>query len=226
MGLGITGIVESAVDLFFPGLISWQNTRTTRKYTAKGISFSILKNTYTLTDDKTGYVFPAGTIRVNVKKQETHKFSNTITSQTMEDGSEIADHVINNPIELTLQFEETNTASLSGIYDTITSLTKGEEPIGIFEKLKLLWEYKIPLTITTEHYRYTDMQIENMPISHVSPYKGALQVVVDLKKMQYSKIKKFTYKSSNEATNKSASETTAGGMQKTIPFDAKSFFLR
>lgn len=160
----------------------------------------------------------SGRLQVDVKISESHKFSNEVTTQTMEDGTVIDEHIINNPMEIGLQFEETNNPIIAGgILGSSRASTPWIKPgpAGTFNALKTLAENKVPLTITTQHAIYENMVIKNMPILHRAPYKNAIQVSCDLIQLNFSSEETFAYKASDENTQKSASQNVNGGQQPT-----------
>lgn len=153
-----------------------------------------------------------GRIFADVKIGETHRFASTVTDQTLEDGSSIHEHVIPQQPQVTLQIEETN--------NTIGSRFSGGYfgPQQTFDKLVQLWENSVPLTITTQHKQYTDMVIANMPILHRAPYRNALQISIDLRKLEFAKIETVTYKAKENPIQKAASSNNNAGLQKVSEF--------
>ena len=185
MGFGISNIINKYIR---PALISWESH--------DGVE--------------------AGSINVDVKVSEAHKFSNDVTVQTMEDGSVTDEHVINNPMEVSIQFEETNNTVLAG--GILGSAAFGVPwmkfgPGNTFNILKTLAEYKVTLTITTQHAIYKDMVIKNMPVLHRAPYRNALQVSCDLVQLNFSKESTFSYKATSEGLQKAVSSNISGGFQ-------------
>ena len=165
----------------------------------------------------------AGSINVDVRVSETHKLSNDVTQQTMENGSVISEHVINNPVELSLQFTETNNTSI--VNGALASLSNFNflsntklGPMSTFEKLTKLAEKKVPLTITTQHKIYNNMVIKNMPIMHRAPYRNSLQVACDLKQLNFSKPSFFTYVANELGISKAITPNENGGFQLTSTF--------
>jgi len=158
----------------------------------------------------------SGSLNVDVKISEAHRFNNNVTKQTMEDGSIIDEHVINSPMEVTLQFEETNNTALAG--GILGSVSYGPSwmkfgPKNTFNMLKELSEKKVPLTITTQHAIYENMILQNMPILHRAPYRNAIQVSCDLIQLNFSQMQTFAYKAKSLGTQKSAMTNTDGGFQ-------------
>lgn len=201
-----TTLIDYAVNKvqgMFVGLISW-NMDDINKGSAKDSFADQLVNK--ITGGNTGRIF------ADVKISEVHRYMSNVTDQTLEDGSAVNEHVIPQQPQVTLQIEETNNtlgARLSGGFFG---------PQQTFDKLVELWENSVPLTITTQHKQYTDMVISNMPILHRAPYRNALQISVDLKKLRFAKMETVSYKGKTEGLTKAASSATSGGMQKATEF--------
>jgi len=208
MGFGVANILNKYAR---PALISWDDW----EYVEENGFYGLVEK---------------GSINVDVRISETHKYQNNVVTQTMEDGSVIDEHVINKPVELSLQFEETNnTALANGLLGSVSIQnqigqfspwlkSKLGGPVSTFEKLTQLAVRKVPLTITTQHAIYTDMVIKNMPIIHSAPYRGRLQVAFDVVQLNFSKTKTFTYSAKEKGTQKAASENVNSGQQVTLPF--------
>jgi len=196
-----TTLIDYAVNKaqgMFVGLISW-NMDDIKSGGAKDSFTDKLLNK--ITGGSTGRIF------ADVKISEAHRFMSNVTEQTMEDGSVVSEHVIPQPEQVTLQIEETN--------NTIGSRFSGGffGPQQTFEKLVELWENAVPLTVTTQHKQYTDMVIANMPMLHRAPYRNALQISVDLRKLRFTKMEVVSYKGKTEGLTKAASKNVSGGMQ-------------
>ena len=150
-------------------------------------------------DGNTGRIF------ADVKISESHKFMSNVTDQTLEDGSSIHEHVIPQQPQVTLQLMETNSAFGSRSSGDFSGSQQ------LFDKLYNLWETAETLTITTQHKQYRDMVITNMPILHTAPYKNSLQISIDLKRLEFTKLETIKYESDDVGTEKAASENINGG---------------
>lgn len=151
-------------------------------------------------------------ITPDVRKSEVHKYRSSVTEVALEDGSIAAQHIIQKPIEMTLQFEETNSGKM--IANVLSALGFIDQ-VSTFDKLTDLWRRKIPVTIITEQAQYDNMVIENMPIVHQQPYKGALKVMADFKQLSFYTLAGFQYKSNSKSVQKSVSARVEGGTQTT-----------
>ena len=156
-------------------------------------------------------------ITPDVRKSEVHKFRSSVTEVALEDGSIAAQHIIQKPIEMTLQFEETNAGMFGKTLSQIGRITGIDSLVQttVYDKLTDIWRRKIPVTIITEQAQYDNMAIENMPIVHQQPYKGALKVMADFKQLSYYTLAGFQYKSNSKSVQKSVSARVEGGTQTT-----------
>lgn len=201
-----TTLIDYAVNKvqgMFVGLISWNMDDINKGSTKDSFADQLVNK---ITGGNTGRIF------ADVKISEVHRYMSNVTEQTLEDGSAVNEHVIPQQPQVTLQIEETNNtlgARLSGGFFG---------PQQTFDKLVELWENSVPLTITTQHKQYTDMVISNMPILHRAPYRNALQISVDLKKLRFAKLETVSYKGKTEGLTKAASSAISGGMQKATEF--------
>lgn len=140
----------------------------------------------------------------DVKKSETHNLQSTITQQAMEDGSIISEHVIQQPITVSLQFEETNNTLKGWMIENKTT----------FDKLFDIWKNKTVCQIMTEHKMYENMVVNNMPIQHRAPYKGSLSITCEFTQLNFAKPSTVVYVGKDEGLTKSSLPTVSGGSQK------------
>lgn len=155
-------------------------------------------------------------VNPDVKKAEAHKYQSDITEYALEDGSILVQHIIQKPIEVSLQFEETNSGKMiSGIVGFAAETFLGKDKTTLFEKLVQIWQRKIPVEIITEHQIYKNMVVKNMPIIHKSPYKKALQIIVDFIQLTSAQTQLNGYKASTTDVAKAASPKIDGGQQLT-----------
>lgn len=148
------------------------------------------------------------TITPDVKKSETHNYKSNVTQQAVEDGSIIAEHIIQQPISITLSFEETNNTVgarfAMGLYG----------PQKTFDNLVEIWEKKCVCEIITEHKIYENMVIQNIPIQHRAPYRNSIIVTCDFTQLNFTKSQRAVYVGKDAGLTKSASQTKSGGSKK------------
>lgn len=193
-------LIDYATNKFnatFSGIISWDAELLTGQKTLSNYVDDMINS---IGGSNIGRIF------ADVKVTETHKMQSTITDQTLEDGSSVHEHVIPQPEQITIQIEETNNTAgsrfVGGFYG----------PQQTFDKLTELWKKAIPLTITTQHKQYKNMAIVNMPILHRAPYRNALQITIDLKKLEFTNLQTYSYKAKG-VIGKAASVMKDGGRQ-------------
>lgn len=197
-----TTLIDYAVNKFngtFSGLISWNaDLLTGDNMTASDYIDSVLN---WIGGGNIGRIF------ADVKVSESHRFQSNVTDQTLEDGSSIHEHVIPMPEQVTIQIEETN--------NTVGSRFSGGffGPQQTFDKLVELWRKCVPLTITTQHKQYKNMAIVNMPILHRAPYRNALQITIDLKKLEFTSLQTFSFKGATSGLTKAANQGISAGRQ-------------
>ena len=154
-----------------------------------------------------------GEIMADVKMSEDHTRKNEVTQNTLESGAVIADHVIIHPRVLSINFGVTNTGW--------TSLLESRSQ-EIFDKLDNISRTQELITVTTEHYSYTNMMISNVRMLHSAPYKGALQIACDFEELNFSDlqvIKSINNVSQEGGIGKSLTSTVNAGHQRKSDFD-------
>lgn len=214
MGFGITSFVSRGTR---KALIRWidpDNNENEVNDNSQGESLtgqSLMDNAISFLTLALVGDLATNSITPDVRKSEVHKYRSNITEVALEDGSIAAQHIIQRPIDITLQFEETNSGKM--IANVLSAV--GKDQVSTFDKLTDIWRRKIAVTIITEQAQYDNMVIENMPIVHKEPFKNALQIMVDFKQLSYSTIAGFQYKGSTKNIQKSVSPRVEGGMQTT-----------
>ena len=223
-----TTLIDYAINKaegFFTGLISWnmddlENKQPQEvddsimgKISSAIDSISVNNLVNKITGKNMGRIF------ADVKVSESHRFQSNVTEQTMEDGIAVHEHVIPQQQQVTLQREETNNTTGSRL------IGGSFGPQQTFDKLVELWENSVPLTITTQHKQYTEMVIANMPMVHRAPYRNALQINIDLRKLNFAKLETVSYKGKTAGTTKSASKEVAGGQQMTTKYEVQTMNL-
>lgn len=147
----------------------------------------------------------------DVKKGELHKYQSNITQQALEDGSIVSEHIIQQPITISLQFEETNNTFGVRAGDKLTNRLRG--PTKTFDQLVEIWKNKIVCQVITEHKIYNNMVIQNMPIQHQAPYKGSLQIQCEFSQLNFATPAMSIYIGKDAGLTESASKTISGGQK-------------
>lgn len=100
-------------------------------------------------------------IEVPVRVSEDHENSATVTKFAVESGTSLSDHIILEPITLTVEAQVPNS---SGIGAARTVL---EAFYDMIKKRQLV-------TVATEHVLYEGMALYSVAPSHTAPFKGSL----------------------------------------------------
>ena len=154
-------------------------------------------------------------ITPDVKKSEVHRYQSEVTENTMEDGTILAQHIIQRPVEVTLQFEKTNAGTLSKAIERAVSMFGMSGGDALFNELEKIWSEKIKVQVVTERKSYNNMVLKNMPIVHKSPYRGALQIMCDFIQVSKVSLQTVSYKGKTMALAKAVSPRIDGGKQLT-----------
>lgn len=216
MGFGVTGFINKATR---KALIRWFNPEDLEQY-QKVYDSTIqedVSNTRSLARIAKDYAVMAivGNLMANeivpdVRKSEVHKYKSDVSTYTLESGAIVAQHIIQNPIEITLSFEETNSGKMIRRALESVGLINGSKT---FDQLVDIWRRKIPVSIITEQQEYKNMVVKNMPIMHQQPYKGALKIMADFIQLTETTTQVVSYKGKTTSIEKSAQKTVQGGQQ-------------
>ena len=121
--------------------------------------------------------------------KQNHNRSSKITHHVVEDGVTISDHIIQDPITITLDFHMGNVVPLIsrlsgraiGAFTGSNSMLYGSQ--NMFDKLEDAWKNKRKLTIKTDFMTYTDMYITDLSRTTQAPYSETLDVSVTLEQL-------------------------------------------
>ena len=225
MGFGITGFVNKATR---KALIRWyepedlellqkvyDNTNKEEVARPKGWWTSALDMA---TMAVVGNLL-ANEIVPDVRKSEVHKYKSDVTEYALENGAIVAQHIIQNPVEVTLSFEQTNSGKMiRNMLSTFGVINSSE----MFDQLVDIWKRKIPVSIITEQQEYKNMVVKNMPIVQQQPYKGALKIMVDFIQLTEASTYLVSYKGKTTNLEKSAQKTVEGGQQQLMDVSANA----
>lgn len=110
---------------------------------------------------------------------ETHSFANEVVNQTLENGSQIADHIIVLQDELESQ-----------IFVSNSSAQKSQD---VYSAIKILRNNRELCTVRTDHEIYSNMAIESVSAPHEAPQVNALTFTVKFKRVDWTNNVKNTY---------------------------------
>ena len=115
-------------------------------------------------------------IEISVLVSESHNKSAQVSTFALESGASVADHITQNPDELTVNFEMANTGGgTMAARDVLESFTRMKEEGQLLE-------------ITTEHALYRDMAIIAIGPVHEAPFKGALRFSLTLQAVRRAQL--------------------------------------
>lgn len=176
MGFGITGIVQAvtqkALIRYVPKNGNMSLEEIDEKFGGSFGQYALVGTVQSVTGFKIKNISP------DVKKGNTVRMQSDVTEYAVEDGSIIAQHIIQRPLEVTLTFEETNAGKMvSNIMGFVGETFFGMENQSMYDKLCEIWEDKIKVEITTDQDIYKNMVVKSMPIMQSAPYKGAYKVM-------------------------------------------------
>lgn len=142
-------------------------------------------------------------VEVSVLLSESHNMAASATKLSLESGTQVTDHIIVDPADVTIVFEMSN---VGGGADTARD---------VFETFKTLLESRELLELTTEHHVYKDMVILGVSPVHQAPYKGALNISVNLQQINFVRLQQVgrVNTKAGTATSKTADPATDAGQQ-------------
>ena len=113
---------------------------------------------------------------VDVVLTEQHTADNVVTSNPVEQGSPISDHVIVQPDVVEISAEVSN-------YDGNESQSLGERAKTAWQQLKKLRNDRNLLRITTHHETYENMAIVSIGAEHVPGFTGRVRLTAKFQKV-------------------------------------------
>ncbi|CBX44530.1 hypothetical protein P88_00190 [Erwinia phage phiEt88] len=109
-----------------------------------------------------------GNLEFDTLDQEEHSWSREVTTNPVENGSPIADHIIRQPKSLTISGMISNapvTGILTQISNAVSNGFSGEDRVNAaIKQLDLLYESEETVTIYTKNYAYVNMLIKSINI--------------------------------------------------------------
>ena len=116
-------------------------------------------------------------VEVSVLVSEAHALSSSVSKLAVESGAQLSDHVIVNPVDVSIVFGMTNTG------------LGADAARDVFETFKRMQENRELVELITEHHVYDNMVITNLNPMHQAPYKGALNFTVKLQQISFVTLK-------------------------------------
>ena len=156
-------------------------------------------------------------IEVSVIISEGHILTAQATKQALESGTQVTDHIILDPITVTVNFEITNTSFWR------------MSAKDAFETFKKMLEKRELFELITEHYTYDNMALVNLTADHAAPYKGRIQCTATFQRVNQVKLQTVGREEKKLAPSKSGSPGKTGaaevnaGVQKAQPVSEGSW---
>ena len=137
-------------------------------------------------------------VEVSVMLSEAHSFTATPSSFSLESGSQVCDHVIVNPDEVSIVFSMSNVGS------------GRENARDVFETFKRMLAQRQLVELITEHYVYENMILTSISPMHQAPYKGALNFSIKLQQVNFVQLELLGRNAESLNPDSPTSRTAAG----------------
>ena len=168
-------------------------------------------------------------IQLDASLKESHNYTAKATAFPIEDGSEISDHVLINPITVTIDGFITNSPIkyLEGFRSDIDYKTgSGERHKTVFKLLNELFTNKTKIEIITGLESYSDMIIESLTVPRDAATGQALRFSMSLKQIKTTSFKESDLPDEklgdkNNSKNQVSTKKDVGKQQTTIPTDSE-----
>jgi len=144
-------------------------------------------------------------VEVSVLVSESHTMTANATKMSLESGAQVTDHVIVDPNAVSVVFAMTNVGSGA---DTARD---------VFETFMRMRDDRELLELTTQHHVYKNMVITSFAPMHQAPYKGALNVTLNLQQINFVQIQAVGRMNAKGKTKKKASAKVNAGKQDAKP---------
>lgn len=135
-------------------------------------------------------------VEVSVVTSEQHTMTAKATQQAIESGAVVTDHVILDPLQLSVSCEIGNVGGSSAAR-------------GVFEAFSAAMQKREPLEVITEHAVYKDMLILSLTPLHAAPFKGALQITAQMQQLKRVEFRVSGRTAVKLSTSRSADKTAS-----------------
>lgn len=126
-----------------------------------------------------------GEIELDVIISESVQTSSTITTNPVENGADVNDHIIINPMTFSMSgiVSDTKVGILGGL-NTIESFTRQTSPSqDAWEELLELQANRVPFTLVTNLKSYDNIVIENLSVTQDKDSSNSLNFTANLKEI-------------------------------------------
>ena len=154
-----------------------------------------------------------GDLVLDASHIENIKYSSKLTDHYVENGSVISDHILLQPVSLSIEGTVTDdTIDIVGYAQTIFNLpkinfantllnNKGAKQVAAYELLTNLYNSKSLVTVVAYLDTFTDMAIENLTFPNDANTGNRLFFRIDLKKANFATVKKLNVGLSGNSIN-------------------------
>jgi hypothetical protein len=128
-------------------------------------------------------------LELDASISESHSYTAEVTTNPVESGGEITDHVTIKPDQLTIEGFVTDTPVkiFEGIQDLLQQKSgSGEVSKSAYETLKLLFESKQPFTVVTGLTTYSDMVLKRLSIPRDRSTGQTLRFTAELQQVEFA----------------------------------------
>lgn len=123
-------------------------------------------------------------VPVDVKLSEKHEMTATPADYALEDGSNVSDHVVLNPVELEIDYK-INSIDAPG-------LSYGIKSAVLYNILREKLKSRALLTLVTRHVLYRNMVCVGLPAQHTAPERGTLTGTAKFRQINLPNIQSVT----------------------------------
>lgn len=110
-------------------------------------------------------------VEVSVILSEEHTLAASVSKFALESGALVSDHIIHEPDTLTVRYEVSNAGNGRNVAR------------DVFEAFRRMKEENRLLEVETEHAIYRNMAIVSLSPMHTAPFRGRLQCVIKLERV-------------------------------------------
>lgn len=157
------------------------------------------------------------TIEIDVTTTESHSYSSTVTSFPVENGSNISDHIINNPVELNMKGFITNfpVGYLTGRIGPILRGDDFDRAKSAYEEFMFIRESKVPFFVSTTLGDYQNMVITDIVFDRDKSTKNALKFSASMKQLEIVFSETVQFDTIRDEFKDQGSSTVTTGKQST-----------
>lgn len=119
-----------------------------------------------------------GSLTLEATLSENHNARSQVTNYTIEDGSTISDHIINDPVKVSIRGFVSN--SPVDIGATIAAGFSGDNAQNTFDELYRIRDEKELVTVVSKYRSYENMAITNIRVPRGQQTGDAIEFTVDL----------------------------------------------